>query len=981
MSRTQDEIRRIRGEYARRAQDTDRDALYSLFNPVSGCHSTSRRKPTVMRLPALAQTGLTGVKRGNTRRSTLLLVMLIVVSCTASTPTPTPIEPATQTCLPAGTQTMTRTSGVQLATETFTSTIVPLQGQGQIYYVTTTGNDAHPGTETQPFRTIMYGISNLKAGDTLYIKEGVYTEGILLIPSGTSWDEHVTIAAYPGHTVVINGEYSGYIVYISSSHHIVMDGLVFDGANTSKQAICIGSETHHIRIQNAEIKNASGCGIIVKTDSNEFVNLAIHHNGTSGRGHGVYVKGDHNLIGGCAVHHSAGWGIHVYDNEDRRTNYNVVRNNVVYDNGQGNYDGRGVGIGLYLGTGNVAYNNIVWGNYVGIAVNHDAVDTKIYHNTVYDNRVSGIKIRGGNFKYGPSVGTIVRNNIVYQNDEPQIYDTGIGTVLDHNLVGPDPLFVDISAYDFHLQPTSPAIDSGVVLSQVLDDFAGVSRPRGAGYDIGAFEFPFSTPPAAISATVFQTAHTYYVATDGDDSNPGTEAQPFRTIQHGIDAMSGGDTLLIKSGTYTEGLYRFPAGTAESPTTVMAFPGDTVVINGEWSGYLAWVGYGNHHVTIAGPGLTFDGVVATKGISVRANYFTLVDVEVKNTRVEAIFTSVGFGYGTYRRLHVHDWGRDGIGHGIYLEGHDNLVEDCVIHDGAGWGIHVYAKSSLPGRPDNNTIRRNTIYDNGWGYTAPPAIGLYCGEGNLAYNNILWGVPYGVHVHYGAVDTLVYNNTIYDAATGIYVGAGSANSGYGPATGTIIRNNIVFNCDVSFDDDGSGTVEDHNLMGVDPLFVDAAAYDFHLLPASPAIDAGVTLTEVPHDFEGVSRPQGAGYDIGAYESPFSVRVTDLRIVNAIGNTSSLTVTLHWTAPASAVTYTLRSSNTLITAANWDDASNITVPFTASEPGSSEWLTTSVDYTSGILYLALKSQNDAGVWSGLSNSASWPHIDVYLPLIVQN
>lgn len=33
MSRTQDEIRRIRKEYARRAQDTGQNALYSLFNP------------------------------------------------------------------------------------------------------------------------------------------------------------------------------------------------------------------------------------------------------------------------------------------------------------------------------------------------------------------------------------------------------------------------------------------------------------------------------------------------------------------------------------------------------------------------------------------------------------------------------------------------------------------------------------------------------------------------------------------------------------------------------------------------------------------------------------------------------------------------------------------------------------------------------------------------------------------------------------
>jgi len=36
-------------------------------------------------------------------------------------------------------------------------------------------------------------------------------------------------------------------------------------------------------------------------------------------------------------------------------------------------------------------------------------------------------------------------------------------------------------------------------------------------------------------------------------------------------------------------------------------------------------------------------------------------------------------------------------------------------------------------------------------------------------------------------------------------------------------------------------------------------------SPAIDAGVTISSITTDFFGTSRPQGTGYDIGAYEYP--------------------------------------------------------------------------------------------------------------------
>src|SRR5712691_5901067 len=68
------------------------------------------------------------------------------------------------------------------------------------YYVATTGNDANPGTQAQPFQTISKGLSLLHAGDTLYLRGGTYREGInhsrQTIPSGTSWTNAITIAAY-----------------------------------------------------------------------------------------------------------------------------------------------------------------------------------------------------------------------------------------------------------------------------------------------------------------------------------------------------------------------------------------------------------------------------------------------------------------------------------------------------------------------------------------------------------------------------------------------------------------------------------------------------------------------------------------------------------------------------------------------------------------------------------------------------------------
>ena len=50
----------------------------------------------------------------------------------------------------------------------------------------------------------------------------------------------------------------------------------------------------------------------------------------------------------------------------------------------------------------------------------------------------------------------------------------------------------------------------------------------------------------------------------------------------------------------------------------------------------------------------------------------------------------------------------------------------------------------------------------------------------------------------------------------------------------------------------------------LFINPTANNYQLASGSPAIDKGTTLTAVPVDILGVKRPQGAGYDIGAYEA---------------------------------------------------------------------------------------------------------------------
>src|SRR2546428_4008825 len=96
------------------------------------------------------------------------------------------------------------------------SVVNPSMANATVYYVATTGNDANPGGQSQPFRTINKGVSILKPGDTLYVRQGTYAEsistGFLTIPSGTSWANAITIASYPGETATLRPTSGGNVI-------------------------------------------------------------------------------------------------------------------------------------------------------------------------------------------------------------------------------------------------------------------------------------------------------------------------------------------------------------------------------------------------------------------------------------------------------------------------------------------------------------------------------------------------------------------------------------------------------------------------------------------------------------------------------------------------------------------------------------------------------------------------------------------------
>jgi len=71
------------------------------------------------------------------------------------------------------------------------------------------------------------------------------------------------------------------------------------------------------------------------------------------------------------------------------------------------------------------------------------------------------------------------------------------------------------------------------------------------------------------------ALTYYTATYGDDSNPGSSALPWRSIQKAANTLLPGDTVMVLPGEYDERVTTSRGGTGENGRIVFEATGSVV----------------------------------------------------------------------------------------------------------------------------------------------------------------------------------------------------------------------------------------------------------------------------------------------------------------------------------------------------------------------------------------------------------------------
>lgn len=393
------------------------------------------------------------------------------------------------------------------------------------YYVSPSpaGSDARSCAVSQtigtPRATIVAGISCLSAGDTLLVRAGTYDELVGSTPSGTDWTNKVRIAAYPGETVWLHptGNPAAYALYFwHLEKYVEWDGINIDGSavqfgpvKIEGYDVSIGNP-HHIRMQNLEIiadpnstPGAGHNGILVSAQvsglqdgHNEFLNLTIHRL----RGYGFYISANQNLVDHCTVYDGNGAGIHVSNSyNDGAGNFNIISNNIVHDilGGQPGFNPSVWGIvnGSGAPSNNTYFNNVIYN--IGGSTSGDAGiylltgdSVNLWNNTVYGGGGFGIRVSQASV-----TSTTIQNNVVYGSALGNYSNAGTGTTHDHNLEGPDPLFVNSASHNFHILVGSLARNAGTALGSVTVDFDGTARPQEGTYDMGAYEYTSGVIPS------------------------------------------------------------------------------------------------------------------------------------------------------------------------------------------------------------------------------------------------------------------------------------------------------------------------------------------------------------------------------------------------------------------------------------------------------------------------------------------------------
>lgn len=325
-----------------------------------------------------------------------------------------------------------------------------------------------------------------------------------------------------------------------------------------------------------------------------------------------------------------------------------------------------------------------------------------------------------------------------------------------------------------------------------------------------------------------SAHTtYYVDPLGSDSNPGTYAEPWQTIQYGVNHIASGDTLIVREGDYWEssGVTITPNrnplinGTEERYTTIKA-EGSVRIFTNSGQVYGVWL-YGLSSLPIQYVCLSgFTIVNQEYGWAIALNQADHCIIEKNNCSVRNRSISYGNLSGSQRAngavgiklysahnciirsnncSNIFAWGAEAsscVIAGIRLDYSDNnLISGNICEHIASLEYSLPTAGIYLLESNNNTVEKNFLHDfhqsghgaGGAGFAV--AINERYSNGTIVKNNRIFGnserLFYGIATYSNDENAVIYiyNNIFEDFSKTLSMRSKGT---------TLFYNNILIHC---------------------------------------------------------------------------------------------------------------------------------------------------------------------------------------------